>query len=81
MSKQKAKEPEVKALDPASIPDEEMERVRQQRYQARVERVLLAMQREGVDWRAVAFVTPDGRIGTRVVPVDMRRKDAGATTD
>jgi len=30
------------------------------------------MKEERVDWRGVAFVTPDGRIAVQVTPVEMR---------
>jgi len=59
--------------------DVEIERLKAKRFSERVQRVLVVMQREGVDWRAVPFVTPDGRIGTRVMPVDLpaRQTDGG----
>jgi hypothetical protein len=52
--------------------DEQWEALRRQRFQARVQRVLAVMQEERVDWRGVPFVAADGRIGVRVMPVEMR---------
>ena len=54
-----------------SISDEALEAVRRDRFRQRVERVLEAMRRERIDWRALAFITPDGRIALRVVPIEM----------
>jgi hypothetical protein len=53
------------------ITDEAIELLQRQRFQQRVQRVLAVMREERVDWRGVAFLTPDGRIGVRVVPVEM----------
>ena len=55
----------------AEISEERLDEIRRQRFQQRVERVLEVMQRERVDWRGVPFVAADGRIGVRVVPVDL----------
>ena len=52
--------------------DAELESLRRERFQARVQRVLAVMQEERVDWRGVPFVAADGRIGVRVMPVEMR---------
>jgi hypothetical protein len=54
----------------AEVSDEALERMRRDRFRQRVGRVLEAMQREGVDFRGVAAITPDGRIAVRVVPVE-----------
>ena len=51
--------------------DVDLQRMRQERFRRRVERVLAVMNEERIDWRGVAFIAPDGRIGTRVVPVEM----------
>jgi hypothetical protein len=48
-----------------------LEQLRRQRFQQRVHRVLEAMRRERIDWRAVPYLTPDGRIIARIVPVEM----------
>jgi hypothetical protein len=53
------------------LSDEEIERLKSQRFQERVRRVHAAMERERVDWRGVPYIAPDGRIAVRVVPVDM----------
>jgi len=54
------------------LPDEELEALRRQRFAERVGRVLEVMREEGIDWRGVATISPDGRIVTRVVPVEAR---------
>jgi hypothetical protein len=51
-----------------------LEQLRRQRFQQRVHRVLEAMRRERVDWRAVPYLTPDGRITARIVPVEMAQE-------
>jgi len=51
--------------------DEALEAVRRARFRQRVERVLGIMRQERIDWRALAFITPDGRIALRVVPIEM----------
>ena len=53
------------------ISDEALEAAQRERLRQRVERVLEAMRRERIDWRPVAFITPDGRIALRVVPIEM----------
>jgi hypothetical protein len=55
----------------ARITDAELEGLRQARFRERVQRVLVVMQREGVDFRGVPIITPEGRIGVRVVPVEV----------
>ena len=52
------------------LDDEAIERLRQERFGQRVQRVLEVMKEERVDWRGVPFIAPDGRIGVRVMPVD-----------
>jgi len=52
------------------LSEERLEEIRRQRFQQRVERVLMVMRRERVDWRGLPFISPDGRIGVRVVPFD-----------
>jgi hypothetical protein len=54
----------------ARITDAELEGLRQARFRERVQRVLVVMQREGVDFRGVPIITPEGRIAVRVVPVE-----------
>ena len=51
--------------------DEQIEELKQKRFRGRVERVLATMAAERIDWRGIPVVTPDGRIGVRVVPVEM----------
>jgi hypothetical protein len=53
-----------------AVPDEELERLRRERFRQRVGRVLAVMQSERIDWRGVPHVTPDGRIGVRIIPVE-----------
>jgi len=53
------------------LSDEVIEQLRQTRFRERVQRVLEVMQEERIDWRGIAFIAPDGRIGVRVVPVDL----------
>ena len=48
-----------------------LEQLRRQRFQQRLRRVLEAMRRERIDWRALPHLTPDGRISARIVPVEM----------
>jgi len=55
------------------ISDQAIEALKRERFQQRVQRVLEVMQRERVDWRGVAYIAPDGRVGARVVPVEMER--------
>jgi len=54
------------------LSDDDIERLRRERFAERVQRVLAAMREERVDWRGVAFVTPDGRIAVQVTPVEVR---------
>jgi hypothetical protein len=55
----------------AEISEERLDEIRRQRFQQRVERVLEVMQRERVDWRGLPYIAADGRVGVRVVPVDL----------
>ncbi len=64
-TRKKAGVSEERVLD-----DEAIERMRQERFGRRVQRVLEVMKEERVDWRGVPFIAPDGRIGVRVMPVD-----------
>ncbi|MBE9565220.1 MAG: hypothetical protein IMF16_00525 [Proteobacteria bacterium] len=62
--------------EPASVSeptDQAIEQIKQQRFRVRVERVVAVMQEEQIDWRGIPFLTPDGRIGVRVMPVEMGR--------
>ena len=56
--------------------EQELRRRKEVEFQQRVGRVLEVMRAERVDWRGLASVTPDGRIVTRVVPVEMRTDTA-----
>jgi len=49
---------------------------RQVDFRGRVERVLAVMKEQRIDWRGVPVVTQDGRIGVKVVPVEMQQKPA-----
>ena len=57
--------------DMSDLSDGAIAELRRRRFQERVGRVLEVMQRERVDWRGAPFITGDGRIGVRVVPVDL----------
>jgi hypothetical protein len=52
------------------LSEKQLEEIRRRRFQQRVERVLEVMRRERVDWRGMAYITPEGRIAVRVVPVE-----------
>ena len=64
-------ENEKQELATPELPDEAIEELKARRFRQRVARVLAVMQEERIDWRAVPFLTPDGRVGVRVVPVDL----------
>jgi hypothetical protein len=59
------------------LPDEAIEEIKRRRFQERVQRVMAVMQQERIDWRGIPFLTPDGRIGVRVVPVEMNQPPGG----
>lgn len=59
------------------LPDEAIEELKARRFRERVARVLAVMQEERIDWRAAPFLTPDGRVGVRVLPVEMQRPSGG----
>ncbi|MCJ7822568.1 MAG: hypothetical protein MUQ26_05760 [Armatimonadetes bacterium] len=63
----------TKPPDDPGLTDEAIEEMTRKRFEARVNRVLAAMKEERIDWRGVPLVTPDGRIGVRVVPVEMEQ--------
>lgn len=54
------------------LSDEAIEAVRRRRFEERIARVLAVMRQERVDWRGIAYLTPDGRVAVRVVPVEVR---------
>ena len=54
--------------DDPGLTDEAIEEMKRKRFESRVDRVLAVMREERIDWRGVPLVTPDGRIGVRVVP-------------
>jgi len=56
-----------------TLSDADINEMKRQRFQQRVRRVLAVMQEERIDWRGVPHVTPDGRIGVRILPVEMAR--------
>jgi hypothetical protein len=70
------------ATEPAAeeLSEQRLEEIRRRRFQERVERVLEVMRRERVDWRGVPFIAADGRIGVRVVPVELPASGAEAQT-
>ncbi len=51
----------------------ELRRRRAEDFRQRVERVLKVMREERIDWRGAPFITPDGRVGVRVAPVESDR--------
>ena len=59
--------------DDPGLTDQAIEEMKRTRFQARVSRVLAVMREERIDWRGIPLVTPDGRIGVRVVPVEMEQ--------
>jgi len=54
-----------------TLPDEELDRLRHERFRKRVGRVLAVMRQERIDWRGRPYLTSDGRVGVRVEPVEM----------
>ena len=69
MDMDRAERDEVMARE--NLPDEELDRLRRERFRERVGRVLSCMREERIDWRGRPYVTSDGRIGVRVEPVEM----------
>ena len=70
MSDAKDAQIEDRRAEPA-LPDEELDRLRRERFRERVGRVLAVMRQERIDWRGRPYLTSDGRIGVRVEPVEM----------
>jgi anaerobic ribonucleoside-triphosphate reductase len=70
------------ATEPAAeeLSEQRLEEIRRRRFQERVERVLEVMRRERVDWRGLPFIGADGRIGVRVVPVELPASGAEGQT-
>jgi hypothetical protein len=64
----------------AELSEERLDEIRRQRFQQRVERVREVMQRERVDWRGLPFIGADGRIGVRVVPIELPASRGEAQT-
>lgn len=58
-------------MDEQGLSDDEISRLQEERFRQRVERVLAVMREERVDWRGVPFLTPDGRIAVRILPMEM----------
>ena len=54
------------------LSDADLEALARRRFEERVNRVLAVMREERIDWRAVPYVTPDGRIAARLAPVEMQ---------
>jgi hypothetical protein len=59
------------------LSDEAVERIRRERFEQRVNRVLQVMREQRVDWRGVPYITPEGRIAVRIVPVEMDHPPGG----
>ena len=70
--RQEAKGP-VEATKVTEISNEDLERIRLERFQERVNRVVAVMKRERVDWRGMPFIQ-DGQIRARVIPVDLTQQ-------
>jgi hypothetical protein len=64
----------------AGLSDAGIRELQRRRFQERVERVLEVMRRERVDWRGLPFIGADGRIGVRVVPVELPASHAEGQT-
>ena len=62
-----------KPADDPGLTDDAIEEMKRKRFEARVNRVLAVMREERIDWRGIPLVTPDGRIGVRVVPAEMEQ--------
>jgi len=58
-------------IDQQGLSDDEISRLQEERFRQRVERVLAVMREERVDWRGAPFLTPDGRIAVRILPMEM----------
>ena len=54
--------------------DEELEQLRRERFEVRVKTVLAVMQEQKIDWRGVPYITPDGAIKVRLLPVEMKEQ-------
>jgi len=65
--------PDSTGASGTQLSDDAIEAMKRQRFHQRVQRVLAVMQQERIDWRGVPFITPDGRIGVRLAPVEMDR--------
>ncbi len=59
------------------LTDGQLEELRRHRFEERVNRVLQVMREQRIDWRGIPFVTPEGRIAVRVVPVEMDHPAGG----
>jgi len=60
-----------KGATSSNVTDEELERLRHERFAQRVRRVLAVMRQERIDWRGRPYLTSDGRIGVRQEPVEL----------
>jgi len=65
--------------DEQRLSDDAIERMKQERFQQRVQRVLAVMREERIDWRGAAFITADGRMAVRVLPVESVGHEGGVT--
>jgi hypothetical protein len=70
---------EAEMSEEQRLSDDAIERMKQERFQQRVQRVLAAMREERIDWRGAAFITPDGRVGVRVFPIESAGHEGGVT--
>ena len=57
-----------------ALSDAELESLRRRRFEERVERVQAVMREQRIDWEGIAFVTTEGRIVVRVVPIEIQRE-------
>ena len=60
------------------LSDAELQEINRQRFQQRVNRVLEVMTQQRIDWRGVPYITPEGRIAVRIVPVEMDHPPGGS---
>ena len=55
----------------AEVSDEAIRQIQQQRFRARVQRVLEVMREERIDWRGAPYITLEGKIAVRLLPTEM----------
>jgi hypothetical protein len=68
---------EAEMSEEQGLSDDAIERMKRERFQQRVQRVLEVMREERIDWRGAAFITADGRVAVRVLPVESVGHEGG----